>query len=158
MLKVRLVRGKPDKGNSYTGPLRRGGRILGQIEEYFLETLAPQDTFLFGGEILALRGIVENEALVSRADAEAPKIPSYDGGKFPLSTHSRRVCARWPADPKQWRELPEPVAEWLDLQALVRRCRQRIVCSSRPFRAAVAFISSPIRSKGGSHIRRSACC
>jgi ATP-dependent Lhr-like helicase len=117
MLKVRLVRGKPDKGDAYTGPLRRGGRILGQIEEYFLETLAPQDTFLFGGEILALQGIVENEALVSRAHAEAPKIPSYDGGKFPLSTHLARRVREMAGDPKQWHELPEPVAEWLGLQA-----------------------------------------
>jgi ATP-dependent helicase Lhr and Lhr-like helicase len=117
MLKVRLVRGKPDKGDAYTGPLRRGGRILGQIEEYFLETLAPQDTFLFGGEILALQGIVENEALVSRAHAEAPKIPSYDGGKFPLSTHLAARVREMAGDPKQWHELPEPVAEWLGLQA-----------------------------------------
>ncbi len=118
MLKVRLVRGKPDRGDAYTGPLRRGGRILGQIEEYFLETLAPQDTFLFGGEILALQGIVENEALVSRAHAEAPKIPSYDGGKFPLSTHLAARVRQMAGDPKQWHELPEPVAEWLGLQAL----------------------------------------
>jgi ATP-dependent Lhr-like helicase len=117
MLKVRLVRGKPDKGDSYTGPLRRGGRILGQIEEYFLGTLAPRDTFLFGGEILALQGIVENEALVSRAHAEAPKIPSYDGGKFPLSTHLAKRVREMAGDPKQWHELPEPVAEWLGLQA-----------------------------------------
>ncbi len=94
-----------------------GGRILGQIEEYFLGTLAPQDTFLFGGEILALQGIVENEALVSRAHAEAPKIPSYDGGKFPLSTHLAARVREMIGDPKQWHELPKPVAEWLGLQA-----------------------------------------
>jgi len=118
MLKVRLVRGRAEKpGENYTGPLRRGGRILGQIEEYFLETLAPHDTFLFGGEILALQGIVENEALVSRARADAPKIPSYDGGKFPLSTHLAARVRAMVADPKQWHELPEPVAEWLGLQA-----------------------------------------
>ena len=117
MLKVRLVRGREDKGAAYTGPLRRGGRILGQIEEYFLETLAPNDSFLFGGEILALQGIVEDEALVSRAHAEAPKIPSYDGGKFPLSTHLAARVRHLVANPKQWHELPEPVAEWLGLQA-----------------------------------------
>ncbi len=118
MLKVRLVRGNAsERGAAYTGPLRRGGRVLGQIEEYFLETLAPNDTFLFGGEILALQGIVEDEALVSRARAEAPKIPSYDGGKFPLSTHLAARVRHMVANPKQWHELPEPVAEWLGLQA-----------------------------------------
>jgi len=117
MLKVRLVRGKAaELGEAYTGPLRRGGRMLGQIEEYFLETLAPDDTFLFGGEILALRGIVDNEALVSRVIADAPKIPSYEGGKFPLSTHLAARVRELVSDPKQWRNLPTPVAEWLTLQ------------------------------------------
>jgi ATP-dependent helicase Lhr and Lhr-like helicase len=117
MLKVRLVRGKAaEPGEAYTGPLRRGGRMLGHIEEYFLETLAPNDTFLFAGEILALRGIVDNEALVSRVTADAPKIPSYDGGKFPLSTHLAERVRELVAHPKQWRDLPAPVAEWLALQ------------------------------------------
>ncbi len=117
MLKVRLVRGKAaESGDAYTGPLRRGGRMLGHIEEYFLETLAPNDTFLFAGEILALRGIVDNEALVSRVRADAPKIPSYDGGKFPLSTHLAARVRELVAHPRHWRDLPAPVAEWLDLQ------------------------------------------
>ncbi len=117
MLKVRLVRGKAaESGDSYTGPLRRGGRMLGEIEEYFLETLAPNDTFLFAGEILALRGIADNEALVVRVNAEAPKIPSYDGGKFPLSTYLAARVRELAAHPWEWRNLPAPVAEWLDLQ------------------------------------------
>jgi ATP-dependent Lhr-like helicase len=117
MLKVRLVRGKAaEPGESYTGPLRRGGRMLGHIEEYFLGTLAPNDTFLFAGEILALRGIVDNEALVSRVTADAPKIPSYDGGKFPLSTHLAARVRELVSSPQQWRNLPTPVAEWLTLQ------------------------------------------
>jgi ATP-dependent Lhr-like helicase len=117
MLKVRLVRGKIDKGTAYTGPLRRGGRMLGQIEEYFLSTLAPDDTFLFAGEVLALQGVVENEALVSRTRADEPKIPSYDGGKFPLSTHLAARVREMVANPTQWHELPAPVAEWLTFQA-----------------------------------------
>ena len=34
----------------------RGGRVLGEVEEYFIETLAPGDTFVFAGEILQIRG------------------------------------------------------------------------------------------------------
>jgi ATP-dependent Lhr-like helicase len=116
MLKVRLARGGRESAGAYTGPLRGSGRVLGQIEEYFLETLAPDDTFLFGGEILALRGIVENEALVSRARAEAPKIPSYAGGKFPLSTHLAARVRQILSDPRLWSELPTPVSDWLALQ------------------------------------------
>ncbi len=138
MLKVRLVRGggkaalagagrprgtlyAPAKiaGAStaaYTGALTRGGRVLGQIEEYFLEMLAPGDTFLFGGEILSLVGIVENEAHVARAQSDAPKVPSYAGGKFPLSTYLAARVRRLLASPKLWKALPPQVVEWLKLQ------------------------------------------
>ncbi|HUZ66503.1 MAG TPA: helicase-related protein, partial [Beijerinckiaceae bacterium] len=101
----------------YTGPLRRGGRLLGEIEEYFLETLSPGDTFLFGGEILALERIVEDEALVSRARSDAPKVPSYAGGKFPLSTFLAERVRVLLSTRAQWAALPEQVREWLELQS-----------------------------------------
>ncbi len=100
----------------YTGRVTRGGRVLGEIEEYFLEMLAPGDTFLFGGEILALVGIVENEAHVARARSDAPKVPSYAGGKFPLSTYLAARVRRILSAPESWKELPAQVAEWLKLQ------------------------------------------
>jgi ATP-dependent Lhr-like helicase len=110
-----------DKRPAYTGPLARGGRVLGQIEEYFLETLAPGDTFLFGGEILALEGIVENEALVSRAHARDPKAPSYAGGKFPLSTYLAERVRKLISSPRLWSGLPEQVRDWLALQKKASR-------------------------------------
>jgi ATP-dependent Lhr-like helicase len=116
LLKVRLVPGGARGGAAYTGPLRRGGRVLGEIEEYFIEMLAPRDTFLFGGEILALQGVVDNEALVARANAEAPKIPSYAGGKFPLSTYLAMRVRKLLSDPAAWSALPAQVAAWLALQ------------------------------------------
>jgi ATP-dependent Lhr-like helicase len=103
-------------GTAYTGPLRRGGRVLGEIEEYFLEALAPGDTFLFGGEVLALQGIVDSEALVSRARADTPKVPSYAGGKFPLSTYLAARVRKILSDPKLWKTLPGQVSEWLNVQ------------------------------------------
>ena len=123
-LKVRLVRqvgrqaviASGGSSVNYTGPLTRSGRVLGEIEEYFIETLAPGDTFLFGGEILALQGIVENEALVRRAQGDAPKIPSYMGGKFPLSTYLADRVRGILASPASWKFLPEQVRDWLSEQ------------------------------------------
>ncbi len=119
-LKVRLVRAVRDKNigaktraPDYTGPLTRNGRVLGEIEEYFIETLTPGDTFLFGGEILALQGMAENEALVRRAAGDAPKIPSYLGGKFPLSTYLAERVRAMLASPGSWKHLPEQVRDWL---------------------------------------------
>jgi len=43
MLKVRLVRSRASK------LIPRGGRLLGEVEEHFIETLVPDDTFVFGG-------------------------------------------------------------------------------------------------------------
>ena len=117
MLKVRLQRGPATPG-AYTGMVGRGGRVLGEIEEYFLETLSPGDTFLFGGEVLSLRGIVESEAIVSRASSDTPKVPSYAGGKFPLSTHLAARVRTMLADPSQWHSLPGQVRDWLNLQRL----------------------------------------
>ena len=120
VLKVRLVRAGPrGRGTkaSYTGMVGRGGRVLGEIEEYFLETLLPRDTFAFGGEILSLQGIVENEALVQRAQSDAPKVPSYAGGKFPLSTYLAERVRKMIADPGAWAALPGQVRDWLQLQS-----------------------------------------
>ena len=121
MLKVRLVRARAGRGNAanYTGVVGRGGRVLGEIEEYFLETLLPRDTFVFGGEVLALQAIVENEALVSRAQSASPKVPSYVGGKFPLSTHLAARVRQMIAQPNEWRALPDQVRDWLALQQTV---------------------------------------
>jgi len=44
-------------------------------------------------------------------------IPSYEGGKFPLSTHLAMRVRRILADQQQWAALPEAVAEWLGIQA-----------------------------------------
>src|SRR6187200_3165053 len=46
MLKVKLVRSR-GAGAGASGPLLRGGRILGEIEEYFIEGLVVGDTFVF---------------------------------------------------------------------------------------------------------------
>lgn len=115
MLKVRLVRSR-GKASGQTGTIGRGGRILGEVEEYFAETLSVGDTFAFAGEVLRYEAIVENELYVSRASDDDPKVPSYDGGKFPLSTYLAARVRKIISDPAAWRPLPAPVREWLEIQ------------------------------------------
>ena len=110
MLNVRLASRKA------TGALGRGGPTLGQVEEYFLEMLTQGDTFLFSGKVLRFEGIRESECLVTKAWTEDPKVPSYAGGKFPLSTYLADQVRSMLADPERWRELPDQVHEWLDYQ------------------------------------------
>jgi ATP-dependent Lhr-like helicase len=93
------------------------GRRLGQIEEYFIEGLTPGDTFLFAGEILRLIGVRETDALVVRAsDQETPKVPSYAGGKFPLSTFLADRVRHMLHDPKRQKALPKQVRDWIKFQ------------------------------------------
>jgi len=112
MLRVRLVRSRASK------LIPRGGRVLGQVEEYFIETLVPGDTFVFAGEILKYETLVEDEVYVSRSASEDPKVPAYEGGKFPLSTYLAERVRGIVSDPRAWRKLPSQVGEWLEIQQL----------------------------------------
>jgi ATP-dependent helicase Lhr and Lhr-like helicase len=93
------------------------GRRLGQIEEYFIEGLTPGDTFMFAGEILRLIEVREEDALCVRAPGEEnPSIPSYAGGKFPLSTFLAARVRRMLHEPKHQKSLPAQVREWIRMQ------------------------------------------
>lgn len=110
MLNIRMAK----RGEG--GKLGRPGAVLGKVEEYFLEQLAPGDTFIFSGKVLRFEGIRENEAVVSQAYSFDPKIPSYAGGKFPLSTYLADQVRSMLDDPDRWHRLPDQVRDWLSLQ------------------------------------------
>ncbi|WP_354227199.1 ligase-associated DNA damage response DEXH box helicase [Bradyrhizobium sp. F1.4.3] len=120
MLKVRLVRSR-GSGAGSTGVIARGGRLLGEIEEGFIEGLSPADTFVFGGEVVRYEALVEDQVYVSRANDKDPKVPSYMGGKFPLSTYLAERVRRLLDDGRAWHALPEQVRDWLSLQRDVSR-------------------------------------
>ena len=158
MVKVRLVRARGNKAGQTTGPIGRGGRVLGEIEEYFIDQLVKGDTFVFGSEIVAYEGMVETEAYVSRSIAADPKIPSYMGGKFPLSTFLADGVRRLLSDPTTGRRCPSRCATGWRCSTRHRCCRPRRTCWSRRFRAARRTTSSATRSRAGWRTRRSACC
>ncbi|MEE7438119.1 ligase-associated DNA damage response DEXH box helicase [Methylobacterium oryzae] len=110
-VKVRLgrtLRGKPGT------VLPKTGRVLGEIEDEFAETLTVGDTFLFAGETLRFEGLAEDECLVTRAPAGTdPAIPSYAGAKFPLSTFLAARVRALIADPFEWDRLPEQIGAYL---------------------------------------------
>ncbi len=99
-------------------PAGAGGRLLGRLEEYFVEQLVPGDTFVFAGQVLAFEGIRETAAYVSKSNATEAHIPSYMGGKFPLSTFLAGRVREMLANPRAWARLPHPVGEWLRIQEL----------------------------------------
>lgn len=103
---------------------KRMGRRLGQIEAWFIEQLTPGDTFLFAGQVLRFDAMSESDAIVSRTSDDTPKIPSYQGGKFPLSTYLAARVREITHDRKEWPKLPTQVRDWLELQGQVSRLPQ----------------------------------
>jgi ATP-dependent Lhr-like helicase len=113
MMKVRLAAVRSRLGKRMV----TGGRVIGELEEYFLSQLALGDTFLFGGEVLRFEGMDEFGALATKSRNAEPKIPSYAGGKFPLSTYLAERVRGLIADKAQWKLLPPQVQGWLALQS-----------------------------------------
>lgn len=96
---------------------RRGsGRKIGEAEEWYFEQLSPGDTFIFAGEIWRFEGVSGVDALASRSADKDPKVPSWGGSKFPLSTYLAKRVRRMMNDAPSWDRLPADVAEWLTIQ------------------------------------------
>jgi ATP-dependent Lhr-like helicase len=103
VLKVRLGKG-------------RGGFILGEVEEYFVNMLRPDDTFMFAGRLLRFVGLRENIVETAEGGTGDPMVPAYAGGRMPLTTNLARRVRAMLHDPQRWGAFPEPVQEWLRLQ------------------------------------------
>ena len=153
MLKVRLVRSR-----SSGKAIPRGGRLLGQVEEYFIETLTPNDTFVFAGEILKYEALVEDEVYVSRATGSDPKVPAYEGGKFPLSTYLAARVRAILADNKAWRALPDSSARMAGnpAMALAVAARRRSAGRDLPARgqalSRLLSVRGPARPPDAGHV------
>ncbi|HTX49763.1 MAG TPA: DNA ligase-associated DEXH box helicase, partial [Caulobacteraceae bacterium] len=97
---------------------RRGtaGRKIGEVEEGYLEVLEPGDTFLFGGQVLELVGVTGLDVLVRPGGDKPPKMPSWGGSKFALSTFLAARVRHLMSDGAHWEVLPDDVREWLEIQ------------------------------------------
>jgi ATP-dependent Lhr-like helicase len=96
----------------------RGGPVLGEVEEWFVSTLAPGDAFLFAGQVLRTERLEATQIIVSRGSEGDPRVPTYAGSRMPLTTYLAARVRGILAEPARWDGLPEPVRDWLRLQAL----------------------------------------
>jgi len=97
---------------------RRGqpGRKIGEIEEGMVEMLEPGETFVFGGGVWRLVAVTNLDVLVQAAPGADPKMPSWGGSKFALSTYLAKRVRQLMYDQAHWAVLPTDVREWLEAQ------------------------------------------
>jgi len=97
---------------------RRGaaGYKIGEVEEGYLEVLEPGDTFVFAGRVLELVGVTGLDVLVRPGGDKTPKMPSWGGSKFALSTFLAKKVRHLMSDGPHWHVLPDDTREWLEIQ------------------------------------------
>jgi ATP-dependent Lhr-like helicase len=66
------------------------GQRIGTIEESFIARLKKGDCFTFAGRILEFIRVQDMTAFVKRAEKNKGTVPSWQGGKMPLSTEMAR--------------------------------------------------------------------
>ncbi len=98
------------------------GKNLGVVEEYFLSRLQPGDVFWFSGRNLELVTIKDMEARTRISKQKNGKVPSWLGGRLPLSGQLSQSIRRQLDDYVHNRRTAEELkqlAPLLDLQARV---------------------------------------
>ncbi len=91
-------------------------RTLGNIEENFILNLAQGDTFLFGGMILRFDRLHDATVLVSKTNDDEAQIPSYAGGRLPLTTNLASAVRLLIGRKTNWKGLPGQIQDWLTMQ------------------------------------------
>lgn len=66
------------------------GGYIGVIEEYFISRLEPGDVFTLAGRNLELVMIKDMSVLVKRSNKKKSMVPSWNGGRMPLSANLGR--------------------------------------------------------------------
>ncbi len=66
------------------------GGYVGVIEEYFISRLEPGDVFTLAGRNLELVMIKDMTVLVKKSSARKAQVPSWNGGRMPLSANLGR--------------------------------------------------------------------
>ena len=94
----------------------KGGPVLGEVEEYFVQGLVSGDSFIFAGRMLEYVGmkgmVVECRPTVSTE----PKVPAYAGGRLPLSVNMAETVREILQDPDIQQYLPNQIKNWLAIQ------------------------------------------
>lgn len=70
------------------------GGYVGVIEEYFISRMEPGETFTLAGRNLELVMIKDMTVLVRKSNARKSRVPSWNGGRMPLSANLGMMLRR----------------------------------------------------------------
>ena len=65
--------------------------------------------------MLCFEGISNAAVIVSRAKGSEAQIPSYGGGRLPLSSNLSEAVRRLIGARDEWHKLPKQISDWLRL-------------------------------------------
>lgn len=109
------------------------GGFLGTIEEYFISRLKPGDVFWFSGRNLELLRVKGMDVQVRRASTTKGQVPSWQGGRMPLSAQMGQMLrlklaesfAQQPKDPEL--RLIEPLWQVQRQRSMVPRQHELLI-------------------------------
>jgi ATP-dependent Lhr-like helicase len=107
-MRHRLTIGTIVSESSMTVRYLSGGRI-GTMEEYFISRINPGDVFWFAGRSLQLVMVKGNVAYVKRVRSKKGVIPSWLGGRMPLSSQLSAMIRKKMAEAGSGNEAEEEV-------------------------------------------------
>ncbi|MFZ6052149.1 ligase-associated DNA damage response DEXH box helicase [Halocola ammonii] len=70
------------------------GGFIGSVEEWFVSRLKEGDVFWFAGRSLEFIRIKDMQALVKKSKSKKGQIPSWQGGRLPLTSHMSHMLRR----------------------------------------------------------------
>ena len=97
----------------------KSGRYLGNIEEYFSQSLSKGDTFIFGGMLLEFYNLEKNTLVVIPKYSGEPKIPSFVGGRLPISETLADEVRKILENEGNWKNFDNEINYWLKRQSNV---------------------------------------
>jgi ATP-dependent helicase Lhr and Lhr-like helicase len=121
-----------------------GGGYLGVVEEYFISRLQPGDVFALAGRHLEFVMIKEMTAIVRKSTAKKAIVPSWEGGRMPLSSNLGKMLR------KKFDEAHSGESKDVELQALQPLFELQAALSHIP--CAGELLAEHIETKDGFHL------
>jgi ATP-dependent Lhr-like helicase len=129
-MRHRLSIGTIVSDSSLSVKFMSGGRI-GSIEEWFITKLNPGDTFWFSGRNLQLVNIKGNEVFVKKTNNKTGLIPSWMGGRMPLSSNMSQMLRDEIYDAAEgkfeFKKVMQPILQKQSEKSVIPRVNQLLI-------------------------------